>query len=94
MIEKKRPVFYKVMFILANQTKDKIVFTKKISCDFWMFWVKTHPGLHYKQKKVKTCMQNFFFCKIYNLAQKQICSQVRNKKILPQNFVFVYEKSA
>ena len=86
MVEKKRPVFYKVMFILANQTKDKIVFKKKISCDF--------SRLHYKQKKVKTCMQNFFLCKIYILAQKQVCSQARNKKNFTSKLVFVYEKSA
>ena len=58
--------------------KVTIMLQKKHFLVIFGFYVwKTHTGLHYKHKNVKFCMQNFF-CKIYNLTQKQICSQKRD----------------
>ena len=70
--------FYKFIFIVSNETKDnnRVYKKKYFSIIFGSFGWETHPGLRYKYKKVKFCMQ-IFFRKIYILAQMQICSQKR-----------------
>ena len=61
MVEKKRPIFYKFIFILANETKDnnRVYKKKHLIVIFGFFGWQTHSGLRYKHKNVKFCMQIF-----------------------------------
>ena len=63
----KRPV----VFILANETKknNNRVY-KKTLCDFWIFWVKTHPGLRYKHEKPNFACNIFFVKFIFEHKSK------------------------
>ena len=94
MVEKKSLFFYKVIFILANETKDnnRVYEKKRFLVICGLFEWKTHPGLRFKPKKSNFACK-IFFRRIYILAQKQVCSQKRDKKFLSQFFVF-YEKNA
>ena len=78
---------------MANETKDnKRVYKKKLfHVIFGFFGWETHPGLRYKLKKIKFCMQIFFFVKVIFQHRNKFVAIKGIKNFLPQIFIFVYE---